>query len=179
VIDRYDELHQGFRWRVPERFNIAEACCGRWARATPAATAVHHEHENGGAVRRSYAELQADADRLAHALQRLGVARGDRVAVVMPQRFETAVAHIAIYQLGAVAMPLSMLFGPDALEYRLNDSQARVAIVDESAIDNLLAARPACAQLQAVIAVGGSSGRGDVDWVAALADSPGGLVPLV
>ena len=50
--------------------------------------------------------------------------RGDRVAIVMPQRFETAVAHIALYRLGAVAMPLSMLFGPDALEYRINDSEA-------------------------------------------------------
>ena len=45
----------------------------------------------------------------------------------MPQRFETAVAHIALYRLGAVAMPLSMLFGPDALEYRINDSEARLA----------------------------------------------------
>ena len=52
--------------------------------------------------------------------------RGDRVAIVMPQRFETAVANMAVYQLGAVAMPLSMLFGPDALQYRLHDSQARV-----------------------------------------------------
>lgn len=176
--DRHDELHRRFRWHVPERFNIAEACCGRWARDTPNATAIHHEHENGGAVKRSYAELQADADRLAQALQRLGVARGDRVAVVMPQRFETAVAHIAIYQLGAVAMPLSMLFGPDALEYRLNDSQARVAIVDESAIDNLLAARPACPRLQAVLAVGAATGRGDLDWVAALAESGGRPTPV-
>ena len=60
----------------------------------------------------------------------LGVARGDRVAIVLPQRPETAIAHIACYQIGAVAMPLSMLFGPEALEYRLQDSEAVVAIVD-------------------------------------------------
>jgi acetyl-CoA synthetase len=91
------------------------------------------------------------------------------VAIVMPQRFETAVAHMAVYQLGAVAMPLSMLFGPDALEYRLLHSDAVLAIVDESVADALLAVRPACPGLRTVLAVGGAPGRGDVDWVAALA----------
>ncbi len=171
TVDRYAELHRSFRWHVPALFNIAEMCCARWARDTPTAVAIRYEHENGGAVSRTFAELQHDAQRLANVLRGLGVQRGDRVAVVMPQRFETAVAHMAIYQAGAVAMPLSMLFGPDALEYRLNDSGAAVAIVDESAVDNLLAARAACPQLRSVIAVGGASGRGDVDWIAALADA--------
>jgi acetyl-CoA synthetase len=170
MTDIYAELHAAFRWQVPADFNIAEACCGRWARDTPTAVAVRYEHENGGAVSRTYAELQDDANRLANALVRLGVRRGDRVAIVMPQRFETAVSQIAVHQLGAVAVPLSMLFGPDALEYRLNDSEAVVAIVDESAADNLLAARAACPGLRTVLAVGGASGRGDVDWIAALAD---------
>lgn len=170
-VDEHEFLHGTFRWHVPERFNIAQACCARWARDTPTAIAIRYEHENGGAVNRSYAELQREANKLSNVLQGLGVRRGDRVAVVMPQRFETAVAHMAVYQLGAIVMPLSMLFGPDALEYRLNDSEARVAIVDESAIDNLVAARPGCAGLATVIAVGGACGRGDVDWIAAMAEA--------
>ena len=128
----YERLHRGFHWKLPGGFNIADVCCARWALETPEATAVLYEHENGHTQRCSYRELQAQANRLSHALQRLGVARGDRVAIVMPQRIETAVAHIAIYQLGAVAMPLSMLFGPDALAYRLQHSEAALAIVDES-----------------------------------------------
>ncbi|HEX6703402.1 MAG TPA: AMP-binding protein [Albitalea sp.] len=172
LTDRYAELHASFRWQVPPDFNIAQACCARWARDTPTAVAVRFEHENGGAVARTYAELQREANRLSHVLAGMGVARGDRVAIVMPQRFETAVAHMAVYQLGAVAMPLSMLFGPDALEYRLNDSEARVAIVDESSIANLVAARPACPGLRQVLCVGGASGSGDADWAAALADAP-------
>lgn len=166
--DHYAELYDNFRWQVPARFNLAEACCGRWARETPQAVAIRHEHENGSAAAHSFAELQQAANRLANALRRLGVRGGDRIAIVMPQRFETAAAHIAVYQLGAVAMPLSMLFGPEALEYRLNDSGTQVAIVDESAIANLLAARAACPGLRCVLAVGGASGRGDVDWTAAL-----------
>ncbi len=167
-LDRCDAMHRSFRWQVPHEFNIAEVCCARWSRDTPRAVAIRFEHEDGRTSSHTYAELQRDANRLAHALRRLGVRRGDRVAVVMPQRFETAVAHMAIYQLGAVAMPLSMLFGPDALEYRINHSEARLAIVDESAIANLLAARAQCPGLRTLLAVGSAAGQGDLDWDAAL-----------
>ena len=176
--DRHAAIHRDFRWRVPARFNIAAACCARWAQSQPDATAIVWEHEDGRRIDFSYGALQRDANRLAHLLRRLGVARGDRVAIVMPQRIETAVAHIAIYQLGAVAMPLSMLFGPEALEYRLGDSEACVAIVDESAVAALLAARPACPALRTVIAVGGAEGSCDLDWRAALARESDHFAPL-
>ncbi len=165
----HDLLHGTFRWQVPADFNIAEACCGRWARDTPQAVAIRWEHEDGRRALFTYADLQAAANRLSHALHRLGVRRGDRVAVVMPQRFETAVADLAVWQLGAVAMPLSMLFGPEALEYRLNHAEAAVAIVDESAIANLRAARAQCPGLVHVVAVGGAAGQGDHDWDTLLA----------
>jgi acetyl-CoA synthetase len=173
VVDRYAELHAGFRWHVPARFNIAEVCCTRWAKKTPDAVAIRFEHENGERRDFSYGELDRDADRLAAALRRRGVRRGDRVALVLPQRFETAVAHIAIYRLGAIAVPLSFLFGPEALEYRINDSGATLAIVDENGIDNVLAARSLCPQLATIVAVGAAEGRGDVDWTAALAAESG------
>jgi len=169
--DAHARLHGDFRWPLPGRFNIAGVCCGRWARRDDAArrVAIAWEHEDGRAGTLSYAQLQAQADRLAHALVRLGVRRGDRVGIVMPQRPETAVAHMAIYQLGAVAMPLSMLFGPEALAYRLQDSGALVAIADESSIANLRAARADCPQLRCVLAVGAAQGQGDADWRDALA----------
>ena len=171
LSDAYEALHQGLRWQVPERFNIAQVCCTRWAQraATAGRVAIAWANEDGRSGTLSYAQLQADADRLSHALRRLGVQRGSVVAIVMPQRPETAVAHIAIYQLGAVAMPLSMLFGPDALAYRLQDSGAVVAVADESSIHNLMAARPACPALRTVLAVGGAAGQGDEDWLPALA----------
>ena len=167
-VDHYAELHAGFRWQVPDDFNIAEACCTRWARDTPEAVAIRFEHENGKRRDVSYAELDHSANLLAAALRRLGVGRGDRVALVLPQRIETAVAHIAIYRLGAIAMPLSFLFGPDALEYRLGDSEARLVIADEGSIDNVLAARALCPRLETIVAVGAARGRGDADWNAML-----------
>jgi acetyl-CoA synthetase len=101
-----------------------------------------------------------------------GVARGDRVAIVMPQCFETAVAYIAVLQMGAVAMPLSLLFGPDALEYRLQDSEAVVAIADQSSLSDLRLARKHCPLMRTVVGVGEPDAMQDLadcDWADALA----------
>jgi acetyl-CoA synthetase len=170
--DRYDAIYQGFRWHVPRRFNLAEVCCTRWARDTPDAVAIRCEQDNGTRLRVSYGQLHRQASRAANLLRALGVQRGDRVAIVLPQRIDTAVAHMAAYMSGAVAMPLSMLFGADALQYRLRDSGATCAIVDASAIANVKAARVDCPALAHVITVGGSDGQGDVNWLDALRAQP-------
>ena len=164
---------------MPRHFNIAQLCCARWAHAAASAdrVAVAWECEDGSAGQLTFGQLQSQADRLSHALVRMGVQRGDRVAVVMPQRPQTAVAHMAIYQLGAVAMPLSMLFGPDALAYRLQDSCAVAALADETSIANLLRVRADCPALRTVVAVGGAAGQGDIDWQAALGHGGKPFVP--
>jgi len=153
--EAYAALHAGFGWEVPEHFNMAQACCTRWATAQDATkrVAIHAYSAGAPGHNHSYAQLQSDANRLSNALTALGVQRGDRVAIVMPQSFETAVAYMAVLQMGAVAMPLSLLFGPEALEYRLQDSDAVVAIANEQALHDLQLARKHCAQLRTVIGV--------------------------
>jgi len=171
--DAHAALHAAFRWQVPEHFNIAGACCGRWAAsaATARRVAVTWEHEDGRRGSLSYGQLQAQANRLSNVLRGLGVQRGDRVALVLPQRPETAVAHMALYQMGAVAVPLSMLFGPEALAYRLQDSGAVLALADENSIVTLRAVRGDCPALRHVLAVGAAAGQGDADWAQALAEA--------
>lgn len=164
--DNWAAMHRAFGWQVPEHFNIAEACCGRWARRSDAARRIAIRAHGEGHATLSFAQLQREADAMSHLLVRLGVQRGDRVAIVMPQRFETAIAYMAVLQMGAVAMPLSMLFGPDALEYRLQDSEAVVAICDESSIANVREVRGACPVLRTVVGVGAAAGSADLGWEA-------------
>lgn len=168
--DHHGALHASFGWKVPAFFNIAQACCGRWAQAPDAATriAVRAHGASAAQAQMSYADLQSRANRLSNQLAALGVGRGDRVAIVMPQRFETAVAYIAVLQMGAVAMPLSMLFGPEALAFRLQDSQAVVAICDESSVGALLSVRTECPALHTVVGVGAAALRADLDYAVAL-----------
>ena len=169
VEDRYEQLHAAFRWQVPPDFNIAEACCGRWARATPKATAIYFDSESGCRAQYSYAQLQRAANRLSNALLNQGVRRGHRVAIVLPQRFETAVAHIALQQIGAVAMPLSMLFGAEALAYRLQDSGAVLAIAACEVLPALREVKSQCPALRRVLVVGDCPAEGDeLHWMEAL-----------
>jgi acetyl-CoA synthetase len=175
--DNYRAMHAGMRWLVPADFNIAQVCCRRWASAGEAARRVAiRAHGTGGATL-SYAQLQQQANRMSNLLVALGVQRGDRVAIVMPQRFETAIAYMAVFQLGAVAMPLSMLFGPEALEYRLQNSEAVVAICDESSIANLSEVRSQCPMLRTVIGVDAAAALSDVDWDFERAALPPDFVP--
>ncbi|NDY93016.1 acyl-CoA synthetase [Ideonella livida] len=168
--DRYAALHADFRWQVPEHFNIAQACCGRWARQHPQRVAIREESLGGRVRLLRFGELQAQANRLSRVLRALGVGRGDRVAVVLPQRPQAAVAHVAIHQLGAVSMPLSQLFGPEALAFRLQDSGARVAIADGATVGALRAARADCPGLRHLLLVDGQTrDPQELDWSSALA----------
>lgn len=147
--DDYAALYQNFRWQVPAQFNIAHVCCTRWATNSATADRAAIITDATGVVNiTTFAQLQSQANTLSCALQAAGVVRGDRVAIVLPQCLATAAAHIAIYQLGAVAMPLSILFGPDALEYRLQDSGAVAAIVDASVAGVVRDLLPQCPTLQ-------------------------------
>jgi acetyl-CoA synthetase len=174
--DQYRSLYDNFRWHVPREFNIAEVCCRRWSQET-SRIALHYEDDSGAVASYTFGALQADANRLSNALSALGVTRGDRVAIVLPQRPETIVSHVAIYQIGAVAMPLSLLFGPEALEYRLANSDTVAAIVDVSAMNALHAIRGNCPALKHVIVVGGESGEAH-GWGALLAKSSDYWTPV-
>src|SRR2546428_1812052 len=154
MVDRYDELYRSYRWSVPQRYNIAHACCGQWA-ATRNRFGLYGEDGAGAAAAYSFWDIQVAANRLSNALAGLGVKRGDRVAIILPQRPETAIAYIAIFQMGAIALPLSHLFGPEALEYRINHAEASVALVEPNTIANLWAVKDKLPTLRHVIGVGG------------------------
>lgn len=177
--DHYQAMHGGFRWQVPAQFNMAQACCARWAAAPDAAQriAVLADGPAQPARAHTFDELQRCANRLSGALAVLGVRRGDRVAIVMPQRFETAVAYMAVLQMGAVAMPLSMLFGPEALEFRLHDSEAVVALCDATAIAALEAVRENCPLLQTVIRVGALASDRNPEYGQVLEQQPDRFTP--
>ena len=146
----FDALRRDFRWQIPRAYNIGVDVCDKHV-ARRDQVALYLENAAGDACQVTFGELKARSDRFANALRGLGATRGDRIAIILPQREETVVTHIAIYKLGAVALPLSILFGPDALEYRLADSEARVVITDAAHAELVAGLRPRLPALETVI----------------------------
>src|ERR1700694_5616207 len=112
-VKDYDTLYRQFRWQVPARYNIGVDVCDRWAQAEPGRLAIVHVRPDGGEDAITYGWLRETSNRLANVLRAHGVARGDRVAILLPQAPEGAAIHIAIYKLGAVALALAPVFGRD------------------------------------------------------------------
>lgn len=159
----WQTLHSSFRWNVPARYNIAQACCGRWA-DDRTRFALYYEDEAGHTEAWSFWDVQQAANRLSNVLGAMGVMAGDRVAIILPQRPETGIAHMACYQMGAIAVPVSHLFGADALEFRLTHAGVRVAIIDEGGLEKLGAVRDKLPDLKHVVGVGGARESWVREW---------------
>jgi acetyl-CoA synthetase len=152
----YDTLCRDFRWRIPPRFNIGVDVCDRWAALAPERTAILDVRPDGSVEEVSYGALRETASRLANVLAARGIGRGDRVALLLPQGAAVAAVHVAVYRLGAVALPLAMLFGADAIAYRLQDSGARALITDARGLEKLAAARARELALELVLSIDGA-----------------------
>jgi acetyl-CoA synthetase len=135
----YREVCETFSWSIPATFNIAEAICDRHVGA--GRTALVYETAEGHSTEFTFEYLQERSRRLANALAAHGIARGDRIGILLPQCPEALIVHLAAYRLGAVALPLFTLFGPDAIEYRLNDSGAKAVVSNAEGIEKLLMLR--------------------------------------
>ncbi|WP_106754386.1 acyl-CoA synthetase [Pannonibacter carbonis] len=154
--DSYQALRDGFRWRVPERFNIGVAICDRWADVEPDREAITYVAEDGVATRVSFGELKALSNRLANLFRARGLERGDRVGVLLPQSIETAAAHIAALKCGAITIPLFTLFGEEALEYRLGNAGVKIVVADASGAAKLSRLREALPALTTVLCIDGA-----------------------
>ncbi|MEK7714277.1 MAG: AMP-binding protein, partial [candidate division NC10 bacterium] len=175
--ERYEDVYRRFRWTIPPAYNIAVDVCDRHA-GDASRLALVYEDDAGRVSEHTFAEFRARSNQLARVLAGLGVARGDRVGIVLPQRPETAVTHLAVYKLGAVALPLATLFGPEALEFRLRDAGAKVVFTDGENLDRVLGVRKALPELAHVVCVDRADAEGVLEYARALAGVPDALEPV-
>ncbi|HEX7900891.1 MAG TPA: class I adenylate-forming enzyme family protein [Planctomycetota bacterium] len=122
-----------------------------------------------GDERVTYGELDARSNRLANALARAGVARGDRVLVFLENGTEAVVAFWGALKANAVACLINPLTKPDKLAYLLADSKAAALVSDARLARVVEAAGPAPACLRVALFTGGEPPPGALAWDAALA----------
>ncbi|HET7849989.1 MAG TPA: acyl-CoA synthetase [Pseudolabrys sp.] len=174
--DDYETVYRQFRWQVPARYNIGVDVCDRWAAQEPGRLAILHVKADGSQETISYGWLRETSNRLANVLRAHGVRRGDRVALMLPQAPEVVAAHIGIYKLGAVALPIAVLFGPDALGYRLENSGAAALITNAQGLSRLAEIRTELPALKLVLSIDGADGKA-VGFHAALSRASADFTP--
>src|SRR3954449_9939057 len=166
----YDELYRNFRWDIPARFNLATACCDRYADGSGRLALIYVD-EDGPTTRTSFDEVADLSRRFANVLKTDGLVRGDRVAVFLSQSLELPVAHMAAFRSGLVSVPLFTLFGEDALEFRLADCGARAVVTDETGWEKLAKIRDRLPYLQDIYVTSGAVHAGARSFWAAIEDA--------
>ena len=150
----YEEVYGNFKWDIPEHYNIANDVCDRWA-DDDGRVALVYEDGNKDVRTYTFADIRKYANQLVNTFASLGLGRGDRVTLLLAQDPECAIAHVACWKGGMVSGPCSVLFGGDAIAYRVNDSAARVLITDSTNYPKVAEVRDQCPTLKHVLVIDG------------------------
>ena len=146
----FDDICRSFTWQIPASFNIAAAVCDRH-RDISHRPALLCETASGTKAQYSFADLYRLSNQLANVFLSMGVGPGDRIAILLPQRVETGLCHLAAWKIGAVSLPLSALFGTDALRYRLEDSGAKILVGATEGVQKVQSLRNELPELETII----------------------------
>ena len=161
--DSYEEICEKFEWNVPEKFNIADYVCDRWADDKDR-IALIYEDENKTVHRYSFADIQKHANQFANTLLSLGLQAGDRVMLLLAQDPECAISHVGCFKAGIISSPTSVLFGADAISYRLNDSGASAVVTDMANLDKVLDIKNEAPNLKHIFVIDGESDQAIPYW---------------
>ncbi|MBM3300906.1 MAG: acyl-CoA synthetase, partial [Deltaproteobacteria bacterium] len=149
----YGEVYRSFRWETPADYNIGIDICDKWAGQSDR-VALLYESPEGWLDTYTFRDLKRLSNQLANGLKAHGLWRGDRVGILLGQCPETAISHIAVYKIAAIAIPLFTLFGADALEYRLSNSEAAAVVTDTANVNKILEIRDRLPNLKLIIVTG-------------------------
>ncbi len=146
----WQELRDGFKWRIAPTFNLSNALCDSWASFDPDRVALVHVRRNGGVEHWSFSRLKEASDRMASAFVTAGIRRGDRVAQILGQGPEALITHFALLKIGAISVPVFVLSGDEGIAFRLRDCGARGVVCDSDALDRVMGLRKDLPALQAI-----------------------------
>lgn len=157
------------KWFVGGKLNVAQNCLDRHlAGPRRNKAALIWEGEPGDTRTYTYWDLHREVCRFANVLKRLGLEKGDRVAIYLPMIPEAAIAMLACARLGA---PHSVVFGgfsPDSLADRINDAEASILITADGGFRrgdvvplkaNADRAVASCPSIDAVVVVARGEGK--------------------
>lgn len=159
----YEDVYNSFTWDIPEFFNIGVDICDKWAHQRYR-LALIYENDKGEVENYTFWDLKRISNALANGLEAQGIKPGDRFGILLPQSPEAGISHIAVYKMGAVVIPMFTLFGEEALEYRLSNSEASGIVTDAANLPKVLALRERLPNLKTVILTRGEAPDGVLNF---------------
>lgn len=120
----YETLSRGFRWELPETFNFAVDVVEAWAESRDG-PALITEDEVGGVRALRFSDVALAARRFADVLSGAGLAKGDRMIIMMPRIAEWQIAMVGAMRLGVIVIPCIEMLTAGDLAYRVGNSGAR------------------------------------------------------
>jgi len=175
--DSYEKVYSSFRWNIPEYYNIGVDICDKHA-AVKNRTALIYESENGRVDTYTFDDFIKLSNQFANVLTAAGITREDRVGILLPQCPETAIAHIATYKIGGIAIPLFTLFGPDALKYRLDNSGTKCLVTDKVSLPKINEIAEELPQLEKIFLIDGPTGESAIDFWDAISKGSKNFTPV-
>jgi acetyl-CoA synthetase len=158
--DTHEAARSDFTWDLPGAFNPAVDFLRK--HDDSGRIALEQAYPDGRRETYTFGDLDRQSSRLAQGLADLGVDVSDRVGVVVPQKPQNPLTHLANWKLGAVSVPLTVLFGEDALQYRLADAGAKAVVIDPAVREAVDAIRDDCPDLEHVVQIETEDPTGDV-----------------
>jgi acetyl-CoA synthetase len=175
--ETYEEVYGSFSWEIPEFYNMGVDICDKWARQRYR-LALIYENEKGQLDQYTFWDLKRLSNRLANGLKAHGLGQGDRMGIMLPQSPEAGISHIAIYKMGAIAIPLFTLFGTDGLAYRLSNSEAKGIVTDEANLQKVLDVWEKVPSLKIVVVTRGEGREGILDFWELIEKGSAGFQPV-
>ena len=155
----YDKVYKQWKWDIPSNYNIgADVVDKHAASKNRNKLALLWENAAGSTERYTFGDLKILTDKFGNVLKQLGLSKGDRFLIRLPNIPVFQISFLGGVKIGAVPIPSSVMFREHEVEYRINDSSAKAVITTPRFAKEVHAIQKNCKSLQHVIIVGDAQG---------------------
>lgn len=152
----YEEFCAEYKTEVPDNYNFAFDCVDVIAADNPSRLAMIHIGPDGTRTEKDFDFFSKKSARLANALSKAGVEKGDRIMVILYRRIDWWVSMLACHKIGAVPVPSPNLLTAKDIEFRVNFAKIKGIIAEDSVADRADEAHKSCPSLKVMVQAGES-----------------------
>jgi acetyl-CoA synthetase len=151
----YQKEKDQWKWNIPEYYNIGYDCVDKHAEGkNKDKKALIWENERGDTEQFTFAQMKELSNKFGNILKNLGIEKGDRFLIRLPDIPAFQISFIGGVKIGAVPIPSSVMFRSKEIEYRVKDSESKVVITTSKYVKEVHEIKESCPSLKNIIVVG-------------------------